>query len=137
LCWPELRLDPNALQSYSTIVTTRSDIPVKGGGFLSEHRKLFHLAVLLTISLCVLEHLVECLIGWDTFLLTGKDTETLLFFVFLLVGLAFSLAALIRISTRLSRSLGTPLTILKAEIPPALFALAIRPDASPPPSLRI
>jgi hypothetical protein len=133
----QLRLDPNARGSYSAIVTTLPDIFDKGSAFPSAHRKLFHTVVLLTTSLCLLEHLVESLIGWDTFLVTGKDTETVLFFVFLLLGLGFSLAALIRATAKVFRRLEALLVLLQAEIPAAPFTFAVRPDSSPPLPLRI
>ena len=106
--------------------------------FFSPHRRVFHALILLTLSLCLLDHVIEGLIGWDLqFLQTGRDAETTLFLVFLLLGLVFALVALIRASATLLRRSERLLAFLKVEIPALPFGLAIRPDSSPPLPLRI
>jgi hypothetical protein len=106
--------------------------------FISTHRKMCHALVLLTVFLCLLDHVIEALIGWDQQILqTGRDTETTLFLVFLLVGLAFALVELINASAKLFRREESILALLQVEIATLFSGFAIRPDSSLPLSLRI
>jgi hypothetical protein len=82
--------------------------------------------------------MIEGLTGWDrNFLFTGRDTETVLFFVFLLLGLGYVLATLIFAFVPLLRRLESLVAALHVAIPVATFAPAIVPDSSPPLPLRI
>jgi hypothetical protein len=114
------------------------DIAGAASEFISTQRKMFHAFVLLTVFLCLLDHGIEALTGWDQkFLQTGRDTETTLLLVFLLLGLAFALAAQIRVSARLPGRRESVLALLHLATPSLSFGLAVRPDSSPPLTLRI
>jgi hypothetical protein len=105
--------------------------------FLYKHWKGFQGLVVLSVCLCLLEHLAECLIGWDTFLQTGKDTETLLFFVLLLLGIAFSIALLTSVFEPLIRQQNAAVAALRAGIALDGFLVVSTIDTSPPLTLRI
>jgi hypothetical protein len=114
------------------LLTTVRDSDAKG------RRQVLHSVILLALTLCLLDHLIEGLIGWDQQLLpTGRDTETTLFVVFLLLGLAFALVELIRATAKLFRRPEGLLAFLQVEIAAAPFELVVRPDSSPPVLLRI
>jgi hypothetical protein len=107
------------------------------GSSAKGHRPLLHALILLALTLCLVDHVIEGLIGWDQQLLpTGRDTETTLFVVFVLLALAFALVELIHAAKLFRRSEGL-LAFLHVEIPAPPFELAIRPDSSPPVPLRI
>lgn len=90
------------------------------------------------VFLCLLDHVIEALIGWDQQMLqTGRDTETTLFLVFLLLSLAFALAALIRTAAKIFRRFESLVAYLQVQIPTLSFGLSVRPDSSPPLPLRI
>jgi hypothetical protein len=123
---------------YSAAMSRVREFPGAIGEVLSKHRKSFHALTVLAVSLCLLSHMIEGLTGWDrNFLHTGRDTETVLFFVFLLLGLAFVLATLIFGFVPLLRRLESLVAALHVAIPVATFAPAIIPDTSPPIPLRI
>ena len=101
-------------------------------------RSVLHSLILLALGFCLLDHVIEGLVGWDQQLLpTGRDTETTLFVVFLLLGLAFALLELIHAAAKLFRGPEGLLAFLQVEIPASPFELAICPDSSPPVPLRI
>jgi hypothetical protein len=131
-------LDLHERARYSVAVMRTADLTGVASEFISTHRKIVQAVVLLSIALCLLDHVIEGLIGWDQQLWqTGRDTETTLFLVFLLLGLAFALVKVIHAFAKLFRRTEGLLALLQVEIPAPPFELAIPPDSSPPLSLRI
>jgi hypothetical protein len=103
-----------------------------------EIRKPFHALVLASLTLCTFSHLLDVSAGWDChFLQTGKDSETSLLVLAVVLGLALATAVLIwRAIPSVSDGVGIVIPSVEL-LALTSTVLAIPPQSSPPSVLRI